>query len=100
ERPIVGVVLEQMSSRRRVGDVVGGDPLDVGALLVRRAEDVPPDAPEAVDPHAYRHPRTSCLDSKRNADVPAGTLAVIFATRPLPVDRRDRAGTPRNTAPR
>src|SRR5262249_5954647 len=59
ERPVVRVVLEQVSGRVRIGDVVGPDPLDVGALLIRGAEHIASDPPEAVDTDAHRHARTS-----------------------------------------
>ena len=74
KRPVVGVVLEQVRDHLRIADVVGGDPLDVGALLVGGPEDVAADAPEAVDSHAYRHPRTS-FDSrqKKRRQAHAGT---------------------------
>ena len=55
ERPVDRVVLEQVGERLVVGDVVDGDELDVGAGLVRGAEDVAADAAEAVDPDAYWH---------------------------------------------
>jgi hypothetical protein len=55
EAPVDGVVLEQVRERLVVRDVVDGDDLDVGAGLVRRAEDIAADAAEAVDPDAYWH---------------------------------------------
>ena len=39
----------------RVGDVVDRHELDVGLALVRRTEQVPPDATEAVDADLYGH---------------------------------------------
>ena len=62
-----------MGERFRIPDVVRGYPLDVGTLLVGGTEHVTADATEAVDPDAYRHPHTSFVDSKRNADYRAGT---------------------------
>ena len=50
------VVVEQVGQGRRVGDVVDRDDLEVGLPLRGRAEDVPSDAAEPVDPHAYAHP--------------------------------------------
>src|SRR5947207_2941539 len=44
------VVLEQLAQRPGVGEVVDGDPLDVGSALPGGAEGVAPDASEAVDP--------------------------------------------------
>src|SRR5262249_38561630 len=55
EPPEDRVVLEQLSERRRVRDVVDGDPLDIGLLRRRGAKHVAPDAAEAVDSHAYWH---------------------------------------------
>ncbi len=45
-----------MGHRFRVAKVVGRDEVDIGAALARRAEEVAPDAPEAVDTHANAHP--------------------------------------------
>jgi hypothetical protein len=55
ERPVIGVVLEQVRDRLRIDQIVDPDPLDLRLALVRRAEDIAPDPAEAVDPHAYRH---------------------------------------------
>ena len=55
QRAVDRVVLEQVGQRPGVRDVVHGDDLDVGAGLVRGAEDVAADAAEAVDPDAYWH---------------------------------------------
>src|SRR5436305_756324 len=49
------VVLEQLAQRPGVGEVVDGDPLDVGSALPGGAEGVAPDASEAVDPDAHGH---------------------------------------------
>src|SRR3954454_7475720 len=56
ERAEDRVVLEQVGERARVGDVVDPDPVDVGALRVRRPEYVSADSAEAVDSGPYRHP--------------------------------------------
>jgi hypothetical protein len=50
-----GVVLQEVGERLGVDEVVDPHPLDVRVALVRRTEDVAPDAAEAVDPHAYGH---------------------------------------------
>ena len=49
ERPVDGVVLEQLREQLRVGDVVDRDPLDRGLSLVGGAERGPAGAAEAVD---------------------------------------------------
>jgi hypothetical protein len=49
------VVPQQVRERRVVGDVVDGDPLDVGLGRHPGAEHVAPDAAEAVDPDADWH---------------------------------------------
>ena len=49
------VVLEQVGERLRVGEVVDGDELEVGAGRVGGAEDVAADAPEAVDADLHSH---------------------------------------------
>ena len=57
ERAEDRVVLEQMRERLRVGDVVHTDPVDVRSARVRGAEDVAPDAAEAVDAGLQGHVR-------------------------------------------
>ncbi len=49
ERPERRVELEQVRHRLRVAEIVGGDDLEVGVARQRRAEEVAPDAAEAVD---------------------------------------------------
>src|SRR5205085_1977760 len=49
------VVLEQVGERLRVREVVDGDEVDVRTGRLRCPEEVPADAPEAVDPYAYGH---------------------------------------------
>ena len=49
KRPVDAVVAEQVRERRRVGEVVDADPLDVGAALEGGAERAASDAAEAVD---------------------------------------------------
>ena len=49
------VVLEQVGERLRIGEVVDGDDVDVGARGLRGADDVAADAAEAVDADAYGH---------------------------------------------
>ena len=51
ERPQCGVVPQQMRHRLQVAEVVRRHDLEVAAALEERAEEVPPDPPEAVDPH-------------------------------------------------
>ena len=58
QRPEDGVVLEQVGHRLDVAEIVGGDDLEVAAPLQVRAEEVPPDPPEPVDPNANSH---ACL---------------------------------------
>ena len=55
EAPEHRVEPEQMCQRRRVGDVVDGDDLDVGAMLVGGADDASADAAEAIDGDTSRH---------------------------------------------
>ena len=50
ERAEHRVVLQQVRHRLRVADVVRRDDLEVAAALEVRAEEVPADPPEAVDP--------------------------------------------------
>ena len=54
-----GVVLEQMSQRRRSRDVVDSDDLDVRSLLTSGAKDVASDAAEAVDADLDSHELSS-----------------------------------------
>src|SRR5947207_15387638 len=61
ERAEDRVVLEQVGERARVGDVVDPDPVDVGALRVRRPEYVSADSAEAVYSGPYRHPAVLSL---------------------------------------
>src|ERR1044072_8173139 len=44
-----------MGHRLRIAEIVGRDEVDVGSTLARGAEEVPPDAPKAIDPHANAH---------------------------------------------
>src|SRR5438067_469074 len=54
--PENGVVLEQVPHRLRVAEVVDRDELEVAAALEMRTEEIAPDPPESVDPHArLRH---------------------------------------------
>src|ERR1700733_914074 len=55
EPPVDGVVSEQMRKRRGIDEIVDGDHLDVGTLLVGGAEHAPADAAEAIDRYSYRH---------------------------------------------
>ena len=57
ERTEYRVVLEEVRERLRVGDVVHTDPVDVRTARVRGAEDVAPDAAEAVDAGLQGHVR-------------------------------------------
>ena len=58
ERAVDGVVAEQVREHLDVHDVVDADPLEVGALLMGRAEHRPAGAAEAVDTDACRHAST------------------------------------------
>ena len=49
------VVLEEVGERLGIGQVVDGDPVDVGARRLRGADDVAADTAEAVDADAYGH---------------------------------------------
>ena len=49
------VVAQQVRQRVVVGEVVDGDPLDVGLCRLGGAEDVTADAAEAVDSNTYGH---------------------------------------------
>ena len=55
KRPQDRVVLQEMSHRGGVTQVVDGDDLHVGAERLLGPEEVPPDPPEAVDANANRH---------------------------------------------
>src|ERR1700733_1398478 len=55
EPAVDGVVLEQMRKRRGIDEIVDGDHLDVGTLLVGGAKHAPADAAEAIDRYSYRH---------------------------------------------
>ena len=55
ERPVDGVVLEQLGEHRRLGDVVDRHPLDVGAGLVSGPEGGAAGSSEAVDGYADGH---------------------------------------------
>jgi hypothetical protein len=51
------VVLEEVRERLGIREVVDGNDFDIrNLLLLRRAEDLPPDAPEAVDSYTNGHP--------------------------------------------
>src|SRR5204863_2278491 len=78
ELPEDGVVLEQVSHRLRVAEIVDRDDLEVPAALEVRPEEIPPDPPEAVDPH----PRLSHAASLNDA----------------PTRKRRRRSTPRACA--
>src|SRR5205814_1063965 len=119
------VVLEQVPERLGIGEVVDGDPLDVGPLLLRGAEHVAADATETVDPDPYGHAFVPLLyDVRKRARRPAlpalggpdpGAQQAISAVRvagalsgptarcrprPRRAGRRGRAGTRRSTAGR
>src|SRR4030095_10611795 len=49
------VVLEQVRHRLRIAEIVDRDDVDVGPLLQLGAKEVPPNAPEPVDPDFDRH---------------------------------------------
>ncbi len=55
EAPVGGVVAQEMGVGGGVGEVVERHHLDIGALGPHGAQEIPADAPEAVDPHPYRH---------------------------------------------
>ena len=55
ERSHVRVVLQEVRHRCRVAEIVERDDLDVRAKRVLRAEEVPSDTAEAVDPHPECH---------------------------------------------
>jgi hypothetical protein len=55
ERPEVRVVAQEMRHRLRVAKVVQRHDLQVGLEGLLRAEEVPPDAAEPVDPDAKCH---------------------------------------------
>ena len=59
EAPEDRVVLEQVGDHLGVDQVVDRDELEIRARLVRRAEQVPADAPEAVDAHLDCHWKSS-----------------------------------------
>ena len=65
------VVLEQVGERLRVGEVVDGDEVDVGAGRLGGAEEVAADAAEAVDADAYGHGRNS-LGCRAQGKIGAG----------------------------
>ena len=52
-----GIVLQEMSQRRRIGDVIDGDDLEV-ASTVRGPVDVAPNAAKPIDPNLHRHERS------------------------------------------
>jgi len=55
------VVLEQMRERMRTREIVDGDEIDI-LVAERGPHDVPPDAPESIDPDPYSH---RCPPDKR-----------------------------------
>src|SRR5215470_14858303 len=55
QRAVHRVVLQQMSERLGVGDVVYGDEIEIGARRQARAQDVSTDASEAIDTYANAH---------------------------------------------
>ena len=64
--PEHGVVLEQVSHRRHVPEIVRSDDLEVPLTFQMRAEEVPPDAPKPVDPHpCLGHLAPSAVVEKR-----------------------------------
>ena len=90
------VVAQQVRERGVVGDVVDGDPLDVGLRGLAGAEDVAADAAEAVDPDAYGHalgPSSLAwrdrAGRRRTAQYPAGAVKAI-----RPPTRADGDSTP------
>jgi hypothetical protein len=75
EAPVDGVQGEQMGERRRVGDVVDGDDLQVGAPLDSGAQDGATDPAEAVDGDSswHRFSLTSKVRSSGSGRGRAGT---------------------------
>jgi hypothetical protein len=57
------VVLEQVSQRGGVGQVVQSDYVEVGSGNPRRAEEVAPDAPEPIDSHPNCHDQSPLFSS-------------------------------------
>ena len=55
ELAVGGVVLQQVGVDLRRGEVVHRHQVDIGSRPPGRPVEVAPDAPEAVDAHAYRH---------------------------------------------
>jgi hypothetical protein len=55
ERPVVGVVLEQVRERRGVGQIVDPDEVDVSAGFVSSAKNVTADTAKSIDSNFYRH---------------------------------------------
>ena len=59
ELPEDGVVLQQVPHRLRVAEVVDRHDVEVAATLEVSAEEVPPNPPKSVDPHACLRHRSS-----------------------------------------
>src|SRR4029077_20267744 len=57
EAAVDGVVPQQVGKHLRLGDIVDRDPLDVGRMLMGRAERRAPGAPETIDSNATSHNR-------------------------------------------
>ena len=88
------VVVEQVRERPGVGDVVHRHDLDVRLAERRRPEDVPPDAAEPVDPHAYAHPSILQV-AKTAANVPRRVRGGLSGSRGAPPPPARRARLPR-----
>ena len=76
-----GVVLEQVGEHLGVDQVVDGDEVDVRARRLGRAEEVAPDAPEAVDADLHCHWRSSWSDlrfrlARAQADAYSGATTI------------------------
>jgi hypothetical protein len=72
------VVLQQVRERLRVGQVVDGDPLDVGVLGLGGTEEVAADAAEAVDPDAYGHAVSVLPEGRGDLSEGRRTLSVRY----------------------
>ena len=70
EATVDGVVAQEGSQRRRVGHVVDGNDLDVGPALVRRAQERPSDAAEAVYGDAGGHLPSPCRGQGHDRTTP------------------------------
>src|SRR5262249_34839641 len=65
-----GVELEQVPHRPRVAEVVDRDDLEVAVSLQVRTEEVPADAPEAVDAYARCHLKPPEFARPESSSVP------------------------------